>query len=86
MYLRLSGLRENSVLSVPVEGLGEALGQWGRRRRQLGLRDQKDLSDQSYVCVTHLQKEAGFVLFHTLSGLGRLSRREPHPYFALEPA
>lgn len=31
-------------------------------------------------------REAGFVSFHTLSVLGPLSRREPHPYFASKPA
>lgn len=63
MCLRRSGLRENSVLSVPVEGLGEACGWWGRRRRWPGLRDQKGLLDQSCVCVIHSPERSRFCFF-----------------------
>lgn len=61
--LRTSGLRGNSVLSVPVEGFGEACGWWGRRRRRPGLRDQKDLLDQSCVCVIHALERSRFSFF-----------------------
>lgn len=41
-----------------------------RRGRWPGQRDQEDLLDQSCVCVTQLQREAGFVSCRALSVLG----------------
>lgn len=56
-----------------------------RRGRWPGLRDQKDLLDQSCVCVIQLQREAGFVSFHALSVLSS-SIGESHLSSASKPA
>lgn len=60
--LRLRFERKFNVI-CPSGGPGEARGLWGRRRRRPGLRDQKDLLDESCVCVMHAPERSRFCFF-----------------------
>lgn len=55
---------------APAEGLGDQPLAEERRREGVGLREQKDLLDQSCVCVIELRREAGLLSFPALSVLG----------------
>lgn len=56
----------------------------GEEGRWPGLRDQKDLLDQSCVCVIQFQREAGFVSFMPFQPRTLTSRVTP--FLASKPA
>lgn len=81
--LRLSGLRENSVI-CPSGGPWRSTWAMGEEEEEAWPERSEGLVRPVLcVCVSYmLQREAGFVSFHTLSVRGPFTCWEPHPSFA----